>query len=56
MREKEAMFNHLGLEVDKAACRESDLTKSKKVNINKRKRKHAEVEDSNYTRQLRPRK
>ena len=56
IREKEAMFNQLGLEVDKAACRESDLTKSKKVNINKRKRKHAEVEDSNYTRQLRPRK
>ena len=56
IKEKEAMFNQLGLEVDKAACRESDLTKSKKVNINKRKRKHAEVEDSNYTRQLRPRK
>merc|ERR1712240_433355 len=27
IREKEAMFNLLGLEVDKAACRESDLTK-----------------------------
>ena len=50
------MFNKLGLEVDKAACGESDLTKPKKVNINKRKRKHCVVEDSNYTRQLRPRK
>ena len=56
IREKEAMFNQLCLEVDKEACRESDLTHSKKVNTNKRKRKYCEVADFNFTRQLRPRK
>ena len=56
IREKEAMFNQLCLEVDKEACRESDLTQSNKVLTNKRKRKYCEVADSNFTRQLRPRK